>query len=142
MINVLRRVRVALDILDDQRTTIVTYDVRTCIVTMRQVGNKKVTLDNLSGFLIPLKKTAILTPDDLVDLKNSISTICEEKEPVLISPVLNGYDVYRRGDTYYTSKPKIGFKIRLSSISNRFVLWMMRRNSEEIAMLYRLIGTK
>lgn len=138
MRDVFRKLRTALDVLDDSRTTIVTYDKLSCQVTMRQVQNKKVVLTNLTGYLIPHKGTSILTADDLVSLKDTLSIIADSKTPVLVTPVVNGYDVYVQGDVYYTSKPRIGYKIRLSSITNKLLLRFMRWTSEEIAMLYRL----
>lgn len=139
MLKIFETTRSLLGTLDDTRITIITFNPNTQMLTMRQLGGKTINLSHLVGYLIPIKHTCLLTPVDLVELKNIFEYLSESKEQHLVIPVKNGYDLYCRGDILYTSKPRLEYKIRISSITNRFVIWLARIQSEEIQALFRLI---
>lgn len=128
--------------LDSQRITLVSYVDPTHEIIMRQHGSISVRFTNLVGFLIPVKHTGILYPEDLQNLKSSIKYILDNPSAFFIKPIKGGYKVWEMGDISYTSNPRFLTRLNFYSVTNRILIWIERIKNEEIKFLFRTLDKK
>lgn len=136
----LRQILNQLNYLDSSRMTIVTYHPVTMELILHQNGTVVARLNNLVGYMKPVKHWTILLPEDLQQLKASLKYILDDIDSFLIAPIKNGYRIWEMGDTSYTSSPRFLTDLKFSSISARPYLWILKLTSEEARILYRRFG--
>lgn len=125
--------------LNEGRTTLVTYYQATRELVLYQHGGVIVRLTHLVGLLDPLKRTTVIYPKDLVEIKSILTYLTESEYPIIVAPIKSGFRIYTQGDITYTSKPKHLTDLVLYSIKNPIAIRISRILSEEVKFLFNLL---